>query len=808
MKEKKGFTLIELLAVIVILAVIALIAVPIVLNIIENARKGSAQSSANGVRKAAQLYYSSSLIEDVNASDTTFTCDGNNCTNNHGKVLSIDGTIPTSGSIEIKADGKLIFSNIIINGYNCIIPENGNSTCTKKGKNEDENIVIGEITVTTNSIIIPFKLKNDDLAINDEPNYFTTNKLLLDINQSNLSGVTCEYGVTDKYGENGLIKDGFCFITGLNSNQVYYYKLTVTDELGKKHVKLGQINTKSFVPGEIIYYDPINGEPCYNYKLVNSKLEYYGNKELDTQNSCLKWHIVSSTDSNLDVILDHNLDQGVTWIEATNDSYFSTLENLWEGVSNIRHISADEIAAITNANSESTLKWHSSKNFIRQEENGAEVNADLDTESSWFYLDGQGSNYYVNGQGWHVATAKSIGASKYAWLYDNTANCISSGCNYEDNSNSKNIAYWTSTRINTTINEWAWVVARNGYLGNSTITNSNYMGVRPVVTIEKSSLLKKGNSYDIDFEATKPIIETKDVLYKDNSVVIPFNLKSNIGIEDVKCEYGTDVNYGSTGVVSSEKVGLIVMGNCDITNIQSHKVYYYRITVSDLFGNETVAEGQVIKNNITGEQVTLGGYKWHVLGDDGMYTKLIMDSGQLEKMSHCNIENDGTSNCEMSDFGEPIYDWSTSAIREYLNDVLYPELSQKIDYMVPSQVCVSTISGSNNAYMMDESSFLSNMSCASTVDDNIRLMSELEFESVSPALGQSAIIPGITKLAGDWQSTYGSNWFIAYNEKLLLLNNIEATKAENASVTRTQGNVLEKYEIRPVITISNIEGNF
>ena len=43
---KKGFTLIELLAVIVILAVIALIAIPIVMNIIEDAKKNSAINSA------------------------------------------------------------------------------------------------------------------------------------------------------------------------------------------------------------------------------------------------------------------------------------------------------------------------------------------------------------------------------------------------------------------------------------------------------------------------------------------------------------------------------------------------------------------------------------------------------------------------------------------------------------------------------------------------------------------------------------------------------------------------------------------
>ncbi len=41
MNNKKGFTLIELLAVIVILAIIALIAVPIVLNMISQARRSA-----------------------------------------------------------------------------------------------------------------------------------------------------------------------------------------------------------------------------------------------------------------------------------------------------------------------------------------------------------------------------------------------------------------------------------------------------------------------------------------------------------------------------------------------------------------------------------------------------------------------------------------------------------------------------------------------------------------------------------------------------------------------------------------------
>ena len=54
MKRKNGFTLIELLVVIVILAIIALVAVPIVLNMIENAKKNAAKSSALGYIEAIE----------------------------------------------------------------------------------------------------------------------------------------------------------------------------------------------------------------------------------------------------------------------------------------------------------------------------------------------------------------------------------------------------------------------------------------------------------------------------------------------------------------------------------------------------------------------------------------------------------------------------------------------------------------------------------------------------------------------------------------------------------------------------------
>jgi prepilin-type N-terminal cleavage/methylation domain-containing protein len=55
--KKKGFTLIELLAVIVILAIIALIAVPIIMNVVDEAKGGVYDRQRDMIADAAELYY-------------------------------------------------------------------------------------------------------------------------------------------------------------------------------------------------------------------------------------------------------------------------------------------------------------------------------------------------------------------------------------------------------------------------------------------------------------------------------------------------------------------------------------------------------------------------------------------------------------------------------------------------------------------------------------------------------------------------------------------------------------------------------
>ncbi len=116
-KNNKAFTLIELLAIIVILAIIAVITVPIILNIIENSRKGASIDSAYGYRDSVQQYYLSKSVngefDNVLASEDTKTVseleqDG----------LTVSGQKPSDGWVTIDkgqvVDYSLKFGDYVV----------------------------------------------------------------------------------------------------------------------------------------------------------------------------------------------------------------------------------------------------------------------------------------------------------------------------------------------------------------------------------------------------------------------------------------------------------------------------------------------------------------------------------------------------------------------------------------------------------------------------------------------------------------------------------------------------------------------
>lgn len=104
---KKGFTLIELLAVIVILAIIALIATPLIMNVIDEAKRGSFENSAYGIVEAAEYSYAEDVLKG-NFEEIVFTyTDRVESSSVDGKKLNYKGTKPQNGTISINSSGKI-----------------------------------------------------------------------------------------------------------------------------------------------------------------------------------------------------------------------------------------------------------------------------------------------------------------------------------------------------------------------------------------------------------------------------------------------------------------------------------------------------------------------------------------------------------------------------------------------------------------------------------------------------------------------------------------------------------------------------
>ena len=129
--NSKGFTLIELLAVIVILAVIALIATPLIMGVIDDARKGSAKNGAYGYVKAFENTVATEMIKDTKISpDATQTTvgkvvfdkrnnDGSTTegTPANGKPINFKGTSPDRHKLKIVNGTVGDDSCIVVSGY-------------------------------------------------------------------------------------------------------------------------------------------------------------------------------------------------------------------------------------------------------------------------------------------------------------------------------------------------------------------------------------------------------------------------------------------------------------------------------------------------------------------------------------------------------------------------------------------------------------------------------------------------------------------------------------------------------------------
>ena len=160
--NKKGFTLIELLAVIVILAIIALITSPIILGVIEGARKDAAKDKAWGTINAVDLAYAQDQIQERKYKLGTPVTFNNKKASVGTTSVKASGELPESGTVIIREDGSIIAQNLKFKDYTC-------STVKSETDNtiDPNNVecVKGNWQIPTNGVV--YRSTGDYLNIGD-----------------------------------------------------------------------------------------------------------------------------------------------------------------------------------------------------------------------------------------------------------------------------------------------------------------------------------------------------------------------------------------------------------------------------------------------------------------------------------------------------------------------------------------------------------------------------------------------------------------------------------------------------------------
>ena len=198
----------------------------------------------------------------------------------------------------------------------------------------------------------------------------------------------------------------------------------------------------------IVYLDPTNLENSCNASNSIGTWKRTG---------CMKWYIYAEDDNSYTMILDHNTSNGLAYNSTNNNSemedvktYLKNDTKSWDKSLNARLITANEVAKITGNTS---------------------FDEKTATDNKWFYLDSNNQTQVAN----------KTNKSKYAWLYDYTSGCEGYGCNIEDSA----WGYWTSTPVAGTTN-CAWVIIWYGNLSLVNVSDTNFGGVRPVITVSKA----------------------------------------------------------------------------------------------------------------------------------------------------------------------------------------------------------------------------------------------------------------------------------------------------------------------------------
>src|SRR5574344_215211 len=274
-----------------------------------------------------------------------------------------------------------------------------------------------------------------------------------------------------------IVLNNKCYV---KTSSQYVDQITVSDDITNCTVS-NENNYKTYSNGEAVYFNVSTGKTCLASEAVSTT---------NTKTGCMKFYAFgdNNTSKTVNMILDHNTTaNNVKWAASVNTAgpdktsgyaYYQLLQDTssWLGVETQANYT------YTNSSTSYTVKYgddNAKARFITANEiatitGSTSWNSNTKLYTDWFYLDS-------NSQ---TPTAKSKGASKYAWLYDYTYGCTFYGCNIEDNTwyNSDNVmTYWTSDAVAGGSSR-TWDVNSAGNLYRNDVTEP-ISGVRPVITV-------------------------------------------------------------------------------------------------------------------------------------------------------------------------------------------------------------------------------------------------------------------------------------------------------------------------------------
>ena len=273
--------------------------------------------------------------------------------------------------------------------------------------------------------------------------YLSTDTLKYDGDQATKGTITFENGKAS----GKMYVGGYCVEVALDGKvesekaEEDECEITVTPSEPTTYIKYND--------GTPLLYDPVN----------NVKCETAIGSSIGTNDGCMKWYafLDSEDSSTVNLILDHNTTDYVAW---NSDSTGTTPDT----------VNAELQVDITN--------WNDAVKSTARLISASEVNQIAPTNPNWNVNDYNTWYYLHNGN--QTEYTGVAGSNTYAWLFDNTNNCTSWGCNVADSGTE---GYWTSSFASSGT---AWNVGLVGGLSIHDVTGGYYYGVRPVITVNKS----------------------------------------------------------------------------------------------------------------------------------------------------------------------------------------------------------------------------------------------------------------------------------------------------------------------------------